>query len=65
MVSLPAAKPSVEVAELTANVAVPMPLAPAVTEAVPTVVPAMVKVTVPAIAPPVEDCTVAVSVNAP
>jgi hypothetical protein len=65
MVSLPAVKPSAGVAELTARMAVPVPLAPAVTWAVPTVVVPMVKVTVPATVPPVVDWTVAVSVRDP
>jgi hypothetical protein len=65
MVSVPAVKPSAGVAELTGRVAVPVPLAPAVTCAVPTVVVPMVKVTVPATVPPVVDWTVAVSVRDP
>jgi hypothetical protein len=65
MVSVPAVKPSAAVAELTARVAVPVPLAPAVTAIVPTVVVPMVKVTVPATVPPVVELTVAVRLTAP
>jgi hypothetical protein len=65
MVSVPAVKPSAGVAELTARVAVPVPLAPAVTACVPTVVVPMVNVTVPATVPPVVEWTVAVSERAP
>ena len=63
--SVPALKPRAGVAELTAKVAVPVPLAPAVTGAVPTVVVPMAKETVPATVPPVVDLTVAVSERAP
>jgi hypothetical protein len=65
MVSVPAVKPSAAVAELTARVAVPVPLAPAVTAIVPTVMVPVVKVTVPATVPPVVELTVAVRLTAP
>lgn len=65
IVSVPAVKPSAGVAEATARVAVPTPLAPGVMFAVPTVVLPFTNVTVPATVPPALDFTVAVRLSAP